>query len=209
MYGVPCYNVSNLVKFMEENLKKIAAVLFLSNQAVSLTELKKITELTELDQNSLENIFTELNNRLLTVGLILIRDTNRNNKNYEQQEIIIAVQKEMSEIAKKIRQNELEGDLTPAALQVITICAYLNGASSNEISFIRGVQSSQSIRTLSARGLIKNNNSKYFLTIECLQSLGISKIEELEEFEKTRQDFQERLNETKQESIQEPVAANA
>jgi len=193
---------------MEENLKKIAAVLFLSNQSVSLAELKKITGLTDSNQDDLENIFTELNKRLLTIGLILIRDANRNNKDYEQQEIIIAVQKEMGEIAKKIRQNELEGDLTPAALQVITICAYLNGASSNEISFIRGVQSSQSIRTLSARGLIKNNNGKYFLSIECLQALGISKIEELEEFKKTQKDFQEKLNEITQESIREPVTAN-
>jgi len=193
---------------MEENLKKIAAVLFLSNQAISLAELKKITGLTDLNQDSLENIFTELNQKLSAIGLVLIRDANKNNKNFEKQEIIIAVKKEMSEIAKNIRVNELEGELTPAALQVITTCAYLNGATSQEISFIRGVMSSQSIRALSARGLIKNNNGKYFLTLECLQALGISKIEELEEFAKTQKDFQEKLNETTQESVQEPVAAN-
>jgi chromosome segregation and condensation protein ScpB len=75
----------------------------------------------------------------------------------------------------------------------MTICAYLDSPTKNEISFIRGVQSSQSIRSLSARGLLKREGERYSLSIDAIKSLGISSLQDLPEYEKIKKDFEERL----------------
>ena len=67
--------------------------------------------------------------------------------------------------------------------------------SKNEISFVRGVQSTQSIRSLMTRGLLKKIGDKYILSIDALQKLGITKVNELPEYESIKQDFTERLKE--------------
>lgn len=179
---------------MNENLKKIAVSLFLHNETISIATLKSISGID--DNKELENIFNELNLKLNELGLVLLRDTN---KNFEKQNIVIAVKKEFIEIAKNIKKIDLEGELTPASLQVITIIAYLDGVTKNEISFIRGIESGKSIRTLSSRGLIKNENGKYFLTIDALKEMGISNISDLPDFESIQKDFKEKLAEILEE----------
>ena len=111
----------------------------------------------------------------------------------DKSEITISVLSELGEIAKKVRKEELEGDLTSASLQVLTICAYLGPISKSEISFIRGVQSTQSIRSLSSRGLITKENEKYSISIEAMQKLGLNNISDLPEYEKIKTDFEEKL----------------
>ena len=92
-----------------------------------------------------------------------------------------------------MRKEELEGELSAASLQVLTICAYLGPISKSEISFIRGVQSTQSIRSLSSRGLITKENEKYSISIEAMQKLGLNNISDLPEYEKIKADFEEKL----------------
>ena len=87
----------------------------------------------------------------------------------------------------------MEGDLTASSLQVLTICAYLGPISKSEISFIRGVQSVQSIRSLSSRGLIIKEGEKYSISIEAMQKLGLNSITDLPEYEKIKGDFEEKL----------------
>jgi segregation and condensation protein B len=177
---------------MENNLKKISAVLFLNNDAISIQKIKTISDLEDISKDGLENIFNSLNEKLSEIGLVLLRDSS---KSFEKQEVVIVIKKEMSEIAKNLKKNELEGDLTPAALQVMTICAYLSGATKNEINLIRGVQSSQSIRTLTSRGLIKSDSGKYFPTIEVLQYMGIRDFSDLPDYENIQKDFRQKLSE--------------
>jgi len=172
-------------------LRKISVCLFLYNEPISISKLKIISELEEIEEYSLENIFTLLNKKLSEIGLILLRDSN---KIFEKQELLIGVKEHMGVIARNIKKEELSGELTPAALQVMTIIGYLDGPTKEDISLIRGAQSSQIIRTLSARGLIKNEADKYLVSIAALLEMGISKVSELPEFEKTQQDFRERLN---------------
>jgi hypothetical protein len=177
---------------MENNLKKISAVLFLNNDAISIQKIKTISGLENINKDELENIFNSLNEKLSEIGLVLLRDSS---KSFEKQEVIIAIKKEMSEIARNLKKDELEGDLTPASLQVMTICVYLSGATKNEINLIRGVQSSQSIRALTSRGLIKIDSGKYFPTIEVLQYMGISDFNDLPDYENIQKDFRQKLSE--------------
>lgn len=179
----------------ENNLKiqeKISAILFLYNDSINISKLKEFLNDSDIKDQEMEIILQDLDKNLNQIGLTLIK---KENKNFEKTELTIAVKKELSDIAKLIKKDELEGELTPAALQVMTICAYLDSPSKNEISFIRGVQSSQSIRSLSSRGLLKREGEKYSLSIEAMKKLGISNLSALPEYEKIKKDFEERLKE--------------
>lgn len=175
-------------------LKYISTILFLQNKPISISTIKGFLE--SINNNSNEKEILEslelLKERLLEIGLVLIINSN---KNYLKTEYSIGIDSQLSNLSKNIKQIEMEKDLSPATLQVLTICAYLGTSSKNEISFIRGIQSSQSIRSLLVRGLLKRDGERYSLSTEALQNLGINKIEDLPEYEKIKQDFTERLQE--------------
>lgn len=175
-------------------LKYISTILFLQNKPISISTIKGFLE--SINNNSNEKEILEslelLKEKLLEIGLVLIINSN---KNYLKTEYSIGIDSQLSNLSKNIKQIEMEKDLSPATLQVLTICAYLGTSSKNEISFIRGIQSSQSIRSLLVRGLLKKDGERYSLSTEALQNLGINKIEDLPEYEKIKQDFTERLQE--------------
>lgn len=179
-----------------ENLKeKISTILFLYNDPITLNKIKEFLNI-EIDNKQLKNEIDNLKLELEKLGLTIIE---KENKDEDKTEISISTKKEMSEIVKKIREDELSSELTPASLQVLTICAYLDNPTKNDISFIRGVQSSQSIRSLSSRGLLKKEGEKYSLSIEAMQNLGINKLEDLPDYENIKNDFKERLKEVLEE----------
>lgn len=179
---------------MENNnlLEKLSTILFLYNEPITISKLKDFLNDENLnDQEILESLNT-LQKTLESIGLTILK---RDTKTSDKVEFLISSKKEMSEIAKKIKEDEMTGELTPSSLQVLTICAYLGNSTKNEISFIRGIQSNQSIRSLSARGLIKKENEKYSLSIEAMQMLGINTVEDLPDYINIKKDFEERLKE--------------
>lgn len=186
---------------MEENKEKIndnndlinriSVIMFLYNDTIKISKIKEFLNDETLELTKVKETIELLNNKLEKIGLTIVENV-LNNNDIEYQ---IVVSKSYVDIAKKIKEDDLSGELTPASLQVLTICAYLGASTKNEISFIRGVQSSQSIRSLSTRGLIKKVGDKYIITIEALQKLGIYKINDLPEYEKISNDFKERLKE--------------
>lgn len=176
----------------DELVKKVSAILFLYNEPITLQKLKAFLDDENISEENILEAIKSLESKLSQIGLTIIKNES---KNENKSEYSIVINSELNEIAKKIRTDELEGELTPASLQVLTICAYLGSSTKNEISFIRGIQSSQSIRSLSVRGLLKRDGEKYSLSTEALQMLGISKIEDLPEYEKIKTDFSERLKE--------------
>jgi len=180
---------------LDNFLKKISVCLFLYSEPISISKLRIISELEEIRQSDLEKMFSLLNDKLSDLGLSLLRDSN---PMFEQQELMIVAKDNWGIIARNIKRDELSGELTPAALQVMTIAAYLDGATKEEISLIRGTQSSQSLRTLLARGLLQAEAGKYFLSLDALREIGISKISELPEFERIQKNFREKLEEVQQ-----------
>lgn len=176
----------------DELVKKVSAILFLYNEPITLQKLKAFLDDENISEENILEAIKSLELKLSQIGLTIIKNES---KNENKSEYSIVINSELNEIAKKIRTDELEGELTPASLQVLTICAYLGSSTKNEISFIRGIQSSQSIRSLSVRGLLKRDGEKYSLSTEALQMLGISKIGDLPEYEKIKTDFSERLKE--------------
>ena len=176
-------------------LEKVSAILFLVNEPITISKISELLNNSEIKEKDILESLNELENKLAQVGLTIIRDNSKNPR-YN-----IVLQGHLSEVAKKIREEEISGELTPASLQVLTICAYLGTPTNDEISFIRGVRSSQSIRSLIARGLLKKVGSQYVISMEALQKLGINKINDLPEYENIKQDLKLRLSEiTKSEN---------
>ncbi len=93
---------------------------------------------------------------------------------------------EASVVIKRLRESELSRDLGQAGLEVLSIILYRTGVTRSDIDWIRGVNSSATVRTLAMRGLIKGKEDaadrrriRYEITPEALAYLGISRVEDL------------------------------
>ena len=101
-------------------------------------------------------------------------------------EIELRTVPEASALVKKLRESELARDLGKASLETLAVIAYGSGATRGEVDWVRGVNSSTSLRTLLMRGLVEGREDerdkrrvRYSLTTEALAHLGLSKTAEL------------------------------
>ena len=200
---------------MSELNKKILNILFLSGEEISLSEIVSVlnkthkaqAELEKKTKKEIENIdipsnlnvesvmyadkekimqaLLEIKNEINKMGLELIE----NNQKY-----IITTSKEYSYLNIEFTNYINSGDLTPAQLQTVTIISYMSGASAQEISFIRGVQSSLVLRALTTRGLIYKKEEKYYITTDTLKYLGLENVESLENYQNINTNFKDKLS---------------
>lgn len=162
-------------------LEKVITLLFLGGDAVSVKKLADILGISK--EEILENApFVKA--KLEEIGLTLL---------VSNEGLSITTKAEQSALVESWMKEELQGDLTPAALQVLTLVAYLGYPTREQISYIRGVQSSQSIRTLTVRGLVTRVGEVCSLTSLSLKQLGITKVEELPDYEKFHSELLEKL----------------
>lgn len=119
---------------------------------------------------------------------------------YKDNEVMLGTTSKLSHIIERLTKEELVRDLGRAGLETISIIAYKGPISRAEIDYIRGVQSNFILRNLQIRGLverIENEKDKrsflYRPTFELLQFLGVSKIEDLPEYEKVKVEFEQNL----------------
>lgn len=162
-------------------LQKLVTVLYLSGEPIKTDILAKLLSTTK---EEVEKHIDELSSSLQTIGLALLNSPDG---------LSIVTQSVQAPLVEAFWKEELQGELTPATLQVLTLVAYLGTPTREEISYIRGVQSSQSIRTLTVRGLIARQGETCTLTGEALKQLGVTKVEELPEYEKLHASLIEKL----------------
>ncbi len=162
-------------------LQKLVTILFLSGEPLTFSSVAKILATTEEEvKKNIEGLDTALRG----VGLSLVQSA---------EGLSITTQASQAAVVKSFWEEELKGELTPAAIQVLTLVAYLGSPTREEISYIRGVQSTQSIRTLTVRGLIVRDGEKCSLTEEALKQLGVTKAENLPDYETIHASFIEKL----------------
>jgi segregation and condensation protein B len=111
----------------------------------------------------------------------------------------------VSEKIEALRREEMSRDIGRAGLEVLAAVLYRGPLTRSEIDFIRGVNSSQTVRTLLMRGMLRKvSNPKdersylYEPTTELLASLSITSLQELPEYEVVRG----KLNELEQTYLQ-------
>ncbi|MFT5280812.1 MAG: segregation and condensation protein B [Flavobacteriaceae bacterium] len=92
----------------------------------------------------------------------------------------------LSEMTQGLLDADMNAPLTPATIETFAIILYNEGASKGEVDYIRGVNSTQTIRTLLIRGLIERHIHPedkrmytYTATPDALSYLGLSSIDEL------------------------------
>jgi segregation and condensation protein B len=151
-------------------IQKLATILYLSGEH---TPLSKLATLLDTTTEEIEKGLIDLELSLVPLGLTLLRLDNG---------VSVVTRPEHAALVETFWKDELKGDLTPAALQVLTLVCYLGNGTREQISYIRGVQSMQSIRALTVRGLITRNVEVCTVTPEALKQLGITKVEDLPDY---------------------------
>jgi segregation and condensation protein B len=103
-----------------------------------------------------------------------------------------------SELIEKVRKEEYAQGIGRAGLEALAAILYRGPLTRSEIDFIRGVNSTQTLRTLAMRGLVRKvpnpKDERSFLyeaTTEALSHLGIARLRELPEYDTIREKLQE------------------
>jgi len=152
----------------------LEAVLFASGEPV---EKKQLSKLLDINDAELAITIKSLSESLQGRGIALVETS---------KEVEMRTSPEASVIVKKLRESELSRDLGKASMETLAVIAYQTGTTRGEIDWVRGVNSSASLRTLLIRGLIDGREderdkrrTRYSLTTDALAYLGVSKIEDL------------------------------
>ena len=169
---------------MENLLSKIEAVLFAYGEPISIERLGKILKINPAElESALKDMETELSRQ--ERGIVLIKNVGK---------IQLATKPELTGLLEGIIKQEFTEDLTPAALETLSIIAYAGPISRADIEYIRGVNSSFTMRNLLLRGLAERtidpkraNAYIYTASFDLIKRLGILKVEDLPDYEKYKQ----------------------
>ncbi len=157
---------------------KIEAALFVSGEPMTIGRISKILGEKPVNiKTALAELAADYKNR----GLRLV-------ENGEEWQFGTAA--EASDVVEKLIKSEFTEELSKAALEVLSIVAYKGPNTRAEIEYIRGVNSSYSLRNLLLRGLVERiDNPKdarsylYRISVEFLKYLGVENREALPEWE--------------------------
>lgn len=153
------------------------AFLFVEGGTLSL---KNLAGKLHVDQIAIGGIVDELAGKLAGTGITLIRT---------ETEVSLAVAPAVSEAIEAAYTEDKEiGD---AGLEVLAIVLYRGASTKTQIDYIRGVNTSSTVRTLLSRGLIERAgnpaDSREYLyrpTSELLAHLGVARVEDLPNYDK-------------------------
>ncbi len=148
-------------------------------------DIKKISKLLGIKEGECTALIDELTVKLSAddkSGLLLLKHGDL----YQ-----LATKPDLAWLGQKLIQEEFKEELTPAALETLSIIAYLGPVARSTVDYIRGVNSSFILRALLVRGLVtrhiqetRKNAFEYKVSFDFLKHLGLSRIEDLPEFEK-------------------------
>jgi segregation and condensation protein B len=162
----------------------IEAILFFRNEA---TSIKKLSEILKVSTEEIGEGLILLKQKYENRGIVLVQ---------KEDEVMLATAPQFSDMIETLQKEELSKDLSKASLETLSIILYKNGASRADIDYIRGVNSSFTLRALSVRGLIEKipdpkDSRKYLYkaTFDLLTYLGLSTIAELPMYLETQRDL--------------------
>jgi len=163
---------------------QIEALLFALGRPLSRTELQKMLGVS---QDAIESGLKTLAQRKAGVSLV-----------DDGIEVELRIDAQNSALIEKIRKEEYNRDIGKAGLEALSAVLYRGPLTRSEIDFIRGVNSSQTLRTLTLRGLVRKipnpKDERSFLyepTTELLAQLGVSRMQDLPDYAQVRQKLQQ------------------
>ncbi len=165
------------------NLKQqIESLLFISGKPLTF---KKISELVEGEfkpkeiEVAIDELIEDYKNR--GGGITAVKSGSG---------VQLATSAENSGVIKNFIKDETTGELTKPSVEALTIIAYRGPITKLELERIRGINCSLILRNLILRGLVeekkdaKKRENYYNVTIEFLKHLGVSRVEELPDYDK-------------------------
>jgi segregation and condensation protein B len=154
----------------------VESLLFVADEPVQLSHLATtLNANTEQIQAALDELASDYNQQR---GVRL---------QFTRQRVQMVSAPEASEEVRRFLGLELDGRLSPAALETLAIVAYLQPVTRSQVEAIRGVNSDSVLRTLLNRGLIEDLGRLdqagrpiiYGTTFEFLQQFGLTSLEQL------------------------------
>jgi segregation and condensation protein B len=156
---------------------KIEAILFWKGEPMSR---KKLTEVLKVGQTEINDAIEKLKENLAERGIVMQE---------KDDEITLGTNPELSKLIEDLQKEELNRDLSKASLETLSIVLYKDGANRAEIDYIRGVNSSFTLRLLSVRGLVERildpkDNRRYIYkpSFELFSYMGVKSREELPDY---------------------------
>lgn len=158
---------------------RIEALLFTEGGSMTKKKLMQILEVTEAQ---LTPALHSLATRREGTGLALVASDT---------EVALTVAPAAADTIEKAFQKEVGREIGDAGLEVLSIILYRGPSTRAQIDYIRGVNTSSTIRTLTSRGLLERiqnpSDAREYLyrpTTELLAHLGVTELSELPEYAK-------------------------
>jgi segregation and condensation protein B len=166
---------------MNDIERKIEAVLFAVGDPISV---KKLSSVTGEEVEAVNQAVSALKEKYLSPesGIHIIEhDTG----------LQLATKPEVAGVIERLVKSEVHESLSPATLETLSLVSYLGPITKSSLEYIRGVNSSFTLRNLLIRGLVeriphpkKPNTYLYRPTSDLIRHLGIEKKEDLPDFGK-------------------------
>ena len=163
---------------------QIEALLFALGRPVSIAQLSQMVKASE---DEVKQAIQE--GRSSARGVVIVSDG---------KEVELRANAEAAELIERVRKEEFSRDIGRAGLEALAAVLYRGPLSRSEIDFIRGVNSSQTLRTLLMRGLLRKvpnpKDERSFLyepTTELLAEFGIDRVSEAPNYDSIRQKLTE------------------
>lgn len=170
---------------MNDFAQKLEAVLFWKGEPTTKKELAKILGVGAGD---VEEGLSALREALSGRGLALME---------KDDSVMLTTAPAMSGLIEGLLKESLERDLGKAGLETLTLILYYGPITRARIDYIRGVNSTFSLRQLMIRGLVERidnpSDARGFLykpTFELLSFLGITKLDELPNYADVRAELE-------------------
>ncbi|MEK7080936.1 MAG: SMC-Scp complex subunit ScpB [Patescibacteria group bacterium] len=165
--------------------QKIEAILFFKSEPISF---KKLEGILKVSKDKITAAVSNLKTNLLNRGIVILE---------KNDEIMLGTAPELNKLIENLQKEELNKELSKASLEVLSIVLYKNGVSRAEIDYIRGVNSSFTLRALSIRGLVEKtidikDNRRYIYkpSFELMSYMGIKSMEELPDYQEINNSIQ-------------------
>jgi segregation and condensation protein B len=143
---------------------------------------KKLVQLLSCTADELEGAIADLIQRKESSAVSVIATA---------QDVALVVSPEAAPTVKAAFERELGEQIGDAGLEVLSIVLYRGPSTRAQIDYIRGVNTSWTIRTLAARGLLERvlnpKDAREYLyqpTVELLAHLGVRSAQELPDYAK-------------------------
>jgi segregation and condensation protein B len=163
----------------------LESLLFVRGEPMAIAKIAKLcnVKLANIEE-ALSDLSADYESR--KSGLIVLRDGDR---------VQLATSPVAASFVAALVRADLHGSLSRALQEVLAIIAYRGPITRPSIEAIRGVNSSFALRALLMRGLITRANDpddgrthQYRISFDFLGKLGISRVEDLPEYEKLTQE---------------------